>query len=222
MDDRADFTDADRGLITPLPEKILSDRGEVIRDGSHQVVDGLYQIRFGGRTSQLSMPPNGLVVSTPVAVWTWRRRDGAVPPRGRQRQAGRRGDLNPYPFRPPRLRKGVIDEADGATGKIPIVAPGTIPSFDKFGIGENVITARAMSRRMGYTFGSFRTGTAGWARVGLGMAQRGRGESRPRPSKAAAWRRSVARAALPQQSTLPRDRRDCRDRSLHQTQAPEI
>jgi alkyl sulfatase BDS1-like metallo-beta-lactamase superfamily hydrolase len=49
--------------------------------------------------------------------------------------------------------KGVIDEADVVAGKIPIIAPGTIESFDRFAIGENVITGHAMSRRMGYTFG---------------------------------------------------------------------
>ena len=49
--------------------------------------------------------------------------------------------------------KGVVDEADVAAGKIPIIAPGTIESFDKLAIGENVITGNAMSRRMGYTFG---------------------------------------------------------------------
>ena len=49
--------------------------------------------------------------------------------------------------------KGVIDEADVVAGKIPIIAPGTIESFDRFAIGENVITGHAMSRRMAYTFG---------------------------------------------------------------------
>lgn len=49
--------------------------------------------------------------------------------------------------------KGVVDEADVVSGKIPILAPGTIESFNKHAIGENVITGNAMSRRMGYTFG---------------------------------------------------------------------
>ena len=48
--------------------------------------------------------------------------------------------------------KGVVDEADVASGKVPIIAPGTIESFNKHAIGENVITGSAMSRRMGYTF----------------------------------------------------------------------
>jgi alkyl sulfatase BDS1-like metallo-beta-lactamase superfamily hydrolase len=50
--------------------------------------------------------------------------------------------------------KGVIDPADAALGKVPIIAPGTIASFDKFAIGENVIAGNAMSRRASYAFGS--------------------------------------------------------------------
>ena len=43
--------------------------------------------------------------------------------------------------------KGVVDPADVASGKVPIIAPGTIASFDKFAIGENVVAGNAMSRR---------------------------------------------------------------------------
>lgn len=50
--------------------------------------------------------------------------------------------------------KGVVDEADVAGGKVPIIAPGTIASFDKYAIGENVVAGNAMSRRAGYAFGS--------------------------------------------------------------------
>ena len=49
--------------------------------------------------------------------------------------------------------KGVVDPADVASGKVPIIAPGTIASFDKFAIGENVIAGNAMSRRAMYAFG---------------------------------------------------------------------
>ena len=48
--------------------------------------------------------------------------------------------------------KGVVDEADVVSGKVPIIAPGTIESFNKHAIGENVITGNEMSRRMAYTF----------------------------------------------------------------------
>ncbi len=50
--------------------------------------------------------------------------------------------------------KGVVDAADVASGKVPIIAPGTIASFDKFAIGENVIAGNAMSRRAMYAFGN--------------------------------------------------------------------
>ncbi|MFJ5880456.1 alkyl/aryl-sulfatase [Kitasatospora cineracea] len=50
--------------------------------------------------------------------------------------------------------KGIVSEQDVAAGRIPIVAPGTVESFNKYAIGENVITGSAMSRRMGYTFGT--------------------------------------------------------------------
>ncbi|MYT76558.1 Alkyl sulfatase BDS1, metallo-beta-lactamase superfamily [Streptomyces sp. MnatMP-M77] len=50
--------------------------------------------------------------------------------------------------------KGVVSAEDVASGKVPIIAPGTIASFDKHAIGENVIAGNAMSRRAGYAFGS--------------------------------------------------------------------
>jgi alkyl sulfatase BDS1-like metallo-beta-lactamase superfamily hydrolase len=50
--------------------------------------------------------------------------------------------------------KGVVDPADVASGKVPIIAPGTIASFDKYAIGENVVAGNAMSRRASYAFGS--------------------------------------------------------------------
>ena len=49
--------------------------------------------------------------------------------------------------------KGVVDVEDVASGKIPIIAPGTIASFDKFAIGENVVAGNAMARRSFYAFG---------------------------------------------------------------------
>lgn len=50
--------------------------------------------------------------------------------------------------------KGVVDPADVAAGKVPIIAPGTIASFDKYALGENVIAGNAMGRRAGYAFGT--------------------------------------------------------------------
>ncbi|MFI8483619.1 alkyl/aryl-sulfatase [Streptomyces rubrogriseus] len=50
--------------------------------------------------------------------------------------------------------KGVVSADDVASGRVPILAPGPIASFDKYAIGENVIAGNAMSRRAGYAFGS--------------------------------------------------------------------
>ncbi|MFE6887365.1 alkyl/aryl-sulfatase [Streptomyces sp. NPDC057694] len=50
--------------------------------------------------------------------------------------------------------RGVVSAEDVASGKVPIIAPGTIASFDAHAIGENVIAGNAMSRRAGYPFGS--------------------------------------------------------------------
>jgi alkyl sulfatase BDS1-like metallo-beta-lactamase superfamily hydrolase len=50
--------------------------------------------------------------------------------------------------------KGVVDPADVASGKVPVIAPGTIASFDKYAIGENVVAGNAMTRRASYAFGS--------------------------------------------------------------------
>ncbi|HVX20326.1 MAG TPA: alkyl sulfatase dimerization domain-containing protein [Acidimicrobiales bacterium] len=50
--------------------------------------------------------------------------------------------------------KGVVDAEDVASGKVPIVAPGTVASFDKYAIGENVVAGNAMARRAAYAFGS--------------------------------------------------------------------
>ena len=65
--------------------------------------------------------------------------------------------------------KGVVDVADVASGKVPIIAPGTIASFDKFAIGENVIAGNAMSRRASYAFGSL----LDWTRPGSSPAASG-------------------------------------------------
>ena len=50
--------------------------------------------------------------------------------------------------------KGVVAPEDVASGKVPIIAPGTIAAFDKYAIGENVIAGNAMSRRAQYAFGN--------------------------------------------------------------------
>ncbi|NUS93522.1 MAG: MBL fold metallo-hydrolase [Nocardia sp.] len=48
--------------------------------------------------------------------------------------------------------KGVVDPADVASGKVPVIAPGH--QFDKYAIGENVIAGNARARRSFYAFGA--------------------------------------------------------------------
>jgi alkyl sulfatase BDS1-like metallo-beta-lactamase superfamily hydrolase len=50
--------------------------------------------------------------------------------------------------------KGIINVADVTSGRVPIIGPGTIASFNKFAIGENVVAGNAMSRRASYAFGA--------------------------------------------------------------------
>lgn len=67
--------------------------------------------------------------------------------------------------------KGVVSAEDVASGKVPIIAPGTISSFDKHAIGENVIAGNAMSRRAAYAFGSLLDLDAkGHVTCGIGIA----------------------------------------------------
>ncbi|MGW5317408.1 alkyl/aryl-sulfatase [Nocardia thailandica] len=67
--------------------------------------------------------------------------------------------------------KGVVDPADVASGKVPIIAPGTIASFDKYAIGENVVAGNAMARRSFYAFGALLDLNAtGHITCGIGVA----------------------------------------------------
>ncbi|WP_282203819.1 alkyl/aryl-sulfatase [Kitasatospora fiedleri] len=67
--------------------------------------------------------------------------------------------------------KGVVSAEDVASGKVPIIAPGTIASFDKHAIGENVIAGNAMSRRASYAFNSLLDqGPGGCVTCGIGIA----------------------------------------------------
>ena len=66
--------------------------------------------------------------------------------------------------------KGVVSAEDVASGKVPIIAPGTIASFDKHAIGENVIAGNAMSRRASYAFNSLLDESAtGCVTCGIGI-----------------------------------------------------
>lgn len=65
--------------------------------------------------------------------------------------------------------KGVVDAADVASGKVPVIAPGH--QFDKYAIGENVIAGNAMARRSFYAFGGLLDLNArGHLTCGIGIA----------------------------------------------------
>ncbi|MEV6104027.1 alkyl sulfatase dimerization domain-containing protein [Streptomyces sp. NPDC051940] len=184
MEDRADFADIDRGLITRLPDKMHNKDGDLIRDGEllayitdetpcpdsvnpslwrqsqlikreglYQVVDGLYQIRITMTLTIVDAPDGLVIIDTgdnvdlaAASMELFRKETGNTKPVVAVIYTHTHFDHYGGV-------KGVVDEADVASGKIPIVAPGTIESFNKHAIGENVITGNAMSRRMGYTFG---------------------------------------------------------------------
>src|SRR6202012_3609986 len=123
------------------------------RGGLFKVVDGLYQVRFSANLTIVDAPDGLVIIDTTVS--TDHSRAGM--------ELFRRATGNDKPvvaviyththFDHYGGVKGVIEEADVAAGKVPIVAPGTIESFNKYAIGENVITGNAMSRRMAHTFG---------------------------------------------------------------------
>ncbi len=125
----------------------------IIRSGLFKVVDGLYQVRgsAGANLTIVDAPEGLVIIDCTDSV------DSA-----RQGMELFRQHVSDKPvvaviyththFDHYAGVKGVVDEADVASGKVPILAPGTIASFDKFALGENVIIGSAMSRRAGYTF----------------------------------------------------------------------
>ncbi len=123
------------------------------RAGLYQVVDGLYQVR-GDANLTIVDAPNGLVIIDTTTSVDIARAGMAL----FREQTGNGKPVAAVIYTHTHFDhyggvKGVVEEADVASGKIPIVAPGTIESFDKYAIGENVIAGNAMSRRMAYTFG---------------------------------------------------------------------
>ncbi|MEU6846205.1 alkyl sulfatase dimerization domain-containing protein [Streptomyces sp. NPDC046716] len=184
MEDRADFTDAARGFLAGLPEKMYTKDGHLVRDGSltayitdetpcpdtvnpslwrqsqvlqrqglFKVVDGLYQVRVTMTVTIVDAPDGLVIIDTgdnvdlaEASMELFRRETGNTKPVVAVIYTHTHFDHYGGV-------KGIVDEADVASGKIPIVAPGTVESFNKYAIGENVITGNAMSRRMGYTFG---------------------------------------------------------------------
>ncbi len=127
----------------------------ITKSGLYKVVDGLYQVR-NNDTGNLTIVegPDGLVI---IDCQT------AIEPAA-QSLALFREHVSDKPvvaviYTHTHIDhyggiKGVVAPDDVARGKVPIIAPGTIASFDKFAIGENVVAGNAMSRRAGYAFGA--------------------------------------------------------------------
>lgn len=121
--------------------------------GLFEVVDGLFQIRLSANITVFDAP-DGLVVvdcglnvdHAKAGMELFRRETGNTKPVVAVIYT--HTDFDHYGG-----VRGIVDEADVRAGKIPIIAPGTLASFTRHAIGENVITGNAMSRRMAYTFG---------------------------------------------------------------------
>ena len=125
----------------------------IIRSGLYKVTDGLYQVRgSAGANLTIVDAPDGLVLIDVTDAVESSQQGLAV---FREHVADKPVAAVIYThthFDHYAGIKGVVDEADVASGKIPIVAPGTIASFDKFATGENVIAGNAMSRRASWAF----------------------------------------------------------------------
>ncbi|WP_328867160.1 alkyl/aryl-sulfatase [Streptomyces sp. NBC_00304] len=168
---RYDYIDDD----TPSPDSVnpsLWRQSQLIRKGGlYKVVDGVYQVRNNDIANLTVIEgDSGLVVvdcSASVEAAT-------------QGMAMIREHLSDKPVAAVIYThthidhyggvKGVVSVEDVASGKIPIIAPGTVASFDKHAIGENVIAGNAMSRRAGYAFNSLLEQSAtGCVTCGIGI-----------------------------------------------------
>ena len=161
---------------TPAPDTVnpsLWRQSQLIRKGGlYKVVDGLYQVR-NNDIANLSVVEgeSGLVVIDCTASV-----EAAT-----QGMAMIREHVSDKPVAAVIYThthidhyggvKGIVDPADVASGKVPIIAPGTIASFDTYALGENVIAGNAMSRRASYAFGSLLDLNAtGHVTCGIGVA----------------------------------------------------
>ncbi|WP_410876962.1 alkyl/aryl-sulfatase [Nocardia sp. A7] len=201
MDNRDDFTDAQRGLIAALPGPVYSDadsskvvfdpagfdylRGDpptpdsvnpslwrqsqlISLGGLYEVTKGVYQARNNDIANLTVVEgEDGIVVIDCMA--------GVES--ARQAMSLIREHVTDKPVKAVIYThthadhyggvKGVVSLEDVASGKVPIIAPGT--QFDKYAIGENVIAGNAMARRSFYAFGSMLPpGPQGFVTCGIG------------------------------------------------------
>jgi alkyl sulfatase BDS1-like metallo-beta-lactamase superfamily hydrolase len=123
------------------------------RGGLFMVTEGLYQVRLSANVTVVDAPDGLVIIDTGVSVDLARAAMDLF-----RRHTGNEKPVAAVIYTHTHFDhyggvKGVVEEDDVTSGKVPIVAPGTIESFNKHAIGENVITGNAMSRRMSYTFG---------------------------------------------------------------------
>ncbi|MGC5165996.1 alkyl/aryl-sulfatase [Luteimicrobium sp. DT211] len=159
----------------PAPDTVnpsLWRQGQLMkRAGLYRVVEGLYQVRNNdlGDLTIVDAPDGLVVIDCTSSVES-----------STQALALFREHVNDKPVVAVILThthidhyggiKGVVSEEDVRSGRIPVVAPGTVASFDKYAIGENVVAGNAMSRRAGYAFGSLLPiGPNGMVSCGIGI-----------------------------------------------------
>ena len=123
------------------------------RGGLFMVTEGLYQVRLSANVTIVDAPDGLVIIDTGVSIDLARAAMDLF-----RRHTGNQKPVAAVIYTHTHFDhyggvKGVVEEDDVTSGKVPIVAPGTIGSFNKHAIGENVITGNAMSRRMSYTFG---------------------------------------------------------------------
>jgi alkyl sulfatase BDS1-like metallo-beta-lactamase superfamily hydrolase len=152
---RFGFIDEQRAAPDTVNPSLWRQAQVITKAGLFKVVDGLYQVR-NNDTANLTIvegPAGLVVVDTTTSVESARQGMDLF----REHVSGKpvvaviytHTHIDHYGG-----VKGVIDPADVASGKVQIIAPGTIASFDKYALGENVVAGNAMSRRAGYAFGN--------------------------------------------------------------------
>ena len=107
----------------------------VRRCGLYKVVDGLYQVRFAVNLTIVDAPDGLVIIDTTTSA--------DLAKAGLElfrRELGNNKPIVAIIYTHTHFDhyagvKGLVDEADVASGKIPVVAPGTIESFNKFAIG---------------------------------------------------------------------------------------
>lgn len=148
-----DYVADDRAAPASVNPSLWRQTQVLRREGLYKVVDGLYQVRGDANVTIVDAPDGLVVIDTgysadfaEAAIDLFRRRvDNDKPVVAviyTHTHFDHYGGI-----------KGVVSEEEVASGRVPILCPGTIASFNRHAMGENVIVGNAMVRRMNYTFG---------------------------------------------------------------------